>query len=149
MVTISAPAAVLDEEPAAPQTATPASPLLTIATPNPSQSPRSTMSTRDFEFIDLDDTERDDLHKTLTRAATQEPPEAKGAEFHGPKDDMQDEALREPDALLRQQAIQATRLNVMPSVWWEISRRSPAERQAFLDAEAAPTTSGGAASSGA
>ena len=50
-------------------------------------------------------------------------------------------------ALLAQHTRRAKRLNVHSAVWEEVSRRPAADRELFLAAEAAPASSGGAASS--
>ncbi len=111
------------------------------------------------EYRDLSSTAQTSLHNRLLGkgsadfaaaelGATGDPdmqPPARPLDFD---DSCGDDGADDTDqALLRAQEDRARSLGVLPSVWWEVAQRPAADRALFLEIEAAPASSGGAASS--
>ena len=90
------------------------------------------------EFEDLNEMEQTTLQRLLLQCDEADPAET-GAE-------VEEEIVSELN-LLETQTRTAKRLRVEPSVWFEVKKRPASDRAIFLEAEAMPASSGGAASS--
>ena len=94
----------------------------------------------DTEYVELSEMEERSLHKTLCQAYAAAPEES------GAIDEALDAPAFSPEPcdLLRR----ATLLGVPRSVWFEISKRSVSDIEAFLKAEERPNDPGASSSAG-